>query len=95
MSLIFDYKDTKKIENKNFSLNILNILTQNIQEDGDDACIDQISEHSADDRNNEERFDRITIFIAYSTHVGHSIGGCTKAETTHSCTQNGSIVIAT
>ena len=69
-------------------------ISQDIKEDGDDACIDQISEHSANDWNDEEWLDGITVFVTYSTHVGHSIGGCTKAETTHSCTQNGSIIIA-
>ena len=58
---------------------------QNIQEDGDDSCIDQISEHRTDDGNDEERLDGIAVFIAYGTHVGHRIGGCTQAEATYSC----------
>ena len=55
---------------------------KNIQEDGDDACIYQISEHGANDGNYEERLDGIVVFLTHSTHVGHSIGGRTKSETT-------------
>ena len=48
----------------------------------DDACIDQISEHGANDGNYEKGLDGIVVFITHSTHVGHSIGGRTKTETT-------------
>lgn len=34
---------------------------QNIKEEGDDACIDQISEHRTYDRNDEERFDGVAV----------------------------------
>ena len=68
---------------------------QDIQEEGDDSCIDQIGEHGADDGDDEERLDGIAVFVAYSTHVGHGIWGGAKAEATDACTQDGSIVIAT
>ena len=71
------------------------ILLQKIKEEGDDSCIDQIGEHGTDDGDDEERLDGIAILITYGTHVGHRIGGCTKAETTHSCTKDSGIVIAT
>jgi len=68
---------------------------QQIQEERDDAGIDQIGEHGSDDGDDEERLDGIAVFVAYSTHVGHRIGGSTKAETTHSSTKDGSVVVAT
>ena len=68
---------------------------QNIQEEGNYSCIDQVGEHGADDGNNEEGLDGITVLVAYSTHVGHRIGSRTKAEATDACTQDGSIVTAT
>ena len=74
--------------------NLVKQQLQKIQEDGDDACIDQVSEHGANDGNDEERLDGIAVFITYSTHVGHGIGGGTKAEATHTCTQDGSIIVA-
>ena len=61
---------------------VISTLQYKNKEERDDAGIDQISEHSTDDWNDEERFDCIVIFIAYGTHVGHGIGGCTKAEAT-------------
>jgi len=69
-------------------------ISQDIKEDGDDACIDQISEHSTNDWNDEERFDSIAVFIAYSTHVGHCIGGCAKAEATYTGTLNSYIFLS-
>ena len=74
---------------------MLYMTLQDIQEDGDDACINKVGEHGADDGNDEEGLDGIVVFIAYGTHVGHRIGGCTKAEAAYSCTQNSSIIIAT
>ena len=67
---------------------------QNIQEESDDSCIDQIGEHGADDGDDEERLDCIAVFIAYSTHVGHGVGSGTKAEATDACAQHRSIIIA-
>ena len=67
---------------------------QEIQEEGDDACINQICEHGADDGDDEERLDCIAVFIAYSTHVSHRIRSSTKAETTDACAQHRSIIIA-
>ena len=61
-------------------------LSQYIQEEGDDSCIDQVGEHGSDDGNDEERLDGIAVFVTYGTHVGHCIGGCAKAETAHACT---------
>ena len=71
------------------------LILQNIQEEGDDSCIDQIGKHRTDDGDDEEGLDGIAVFIADSAHVGHRIGGCAKAEATHACTEDGSIVIAT
>ena len=68
---------------------------QKIQEEGYDSCIDQVSEHGANDGNDEEWLDGIAVFITDSTHVSHGIGRCTKAEATDACTQDGSIIIAT
>ena len=58
------------------------MILQNIQEEGDYSCIYQIGEHRTNDGNDKERLDGIAVFIAYSTHVGHCIGGCAKSETT-------------
>lgn len=66
---------------------------QNIEEEGDDSGINEISKHGTDDGDDEEGLDRIVIFIAYGTHVGHRIGGCSEAEATHAGTQDGSIII--
>ena len=64
-----------------------NIMTlQNIKKEGDYSCIYQISEHSTNDGDDEERLDCIAVLITYGTHVGHGIGRCTKTETTHACT---------
>ena len=71
-----------------------NSKLQDIKEEGDDSCINQISKHGANDGNDEERLDGIAVFIAYGTHAGHRIGGCAQAEATYSCTQDGSIIIA-
>ena len=71
------------------------LCPNDIQKDGDDSCIDQISEHRTDNRNDEERFDGIAVLITYGTHVRHRIGGGTKTEATHASTQHGSIIIAT
>ena len=65
---------------------------QNIQEQRNHARVDQVGEHGADDGNDEEGLDRIAVFIAHSTHVGHRIGRCAKTETTDACTQDGGIV---
>jgi hypothetical protein len=43
-----------------------------MEEDGDDAGVDEVSKHSTDDWDDEEWLDCIAVFIAYSTHVGHS-----------------------
>ena len=67
-------------------------ILQNIKEEGDYSRIYQISEHGADDGNDEEGLDGIAVFIAYCTHVGHRIGSSTKTETADACTQDGSIV---
>ena len=56
------------------------MILQNTKEDGDDASIDQIGKHRTDDGDDEERFDGIVVFIAYSAHVGHRIGRSAKAE---------------
>ena len=68
---------------------------QQIQEEGDDAGVDEVGKHSADDGDDEEGLDRIAVFIAYGTHVSHCVRGCTKTETAYSCTQDGGIVVAT
>ena len=68
---------------------------QYIQEERDDACIDQIGEHRTDDRNDEEGLDGIAVFITHGTHVGHGIGGGSKSEATHTGTEYGCIVVAT
>ena len=70
------------------------LSTQEIEEEGDYSCIDQIGEHGAYDWNYEERLDGVVVFIAYSTHIGHCIGCCAKAEATHTGTQNGSVIVA-
>lgn len=64
------------------------LALQKIKEEGDHSCIDQIGEHDANDRNDEEWFDGIAVFVAHCTHVGHCIGGGTKAETAHAGTQH-------
>ena len=68
---------------------------EDIQEEGDDACIGQVGEHGTDDGDDEEGLDGIAVFIAYRTHIGHRIGGSTKAEATDASTQHGSIVVTT
>ena len=45
-------------------------VLQNIQEQRNHACIDQVGKHGADDGNDEEGLDGIAILIAHSTHVG-------------------------
>ena len=62
-----------------FIIHLVIVILQKIKEEGDDSCIDQISEHGTNDGDDEERLDGIAVFITYSTHVGHSIGGCTNA----------------
>ena len=65
------------------------LALQKIKEEGNHSCIDQIGEHGANNRNDEERLDGIAVFIADGTHVGHGIGSSTKAETAHAGTQHG------
>ncbi len=67
---------------------------QKIQEEGYDSRIYEVCEHGANDGDDEERLDGIAVFITYSTHVGHRIGGCAKAKAAHACTENGGIIIA-
>ena len=61
------------------------LALQEIKEEGDHSRIDQIGEHSTNDRNDEERLDGIAVFIADGTHVGHGIGSSTQTEATYSC----------
>ena len=65
-----------------------------MEEDGDDAGVDEVGKHSTDDGNDEEGLDGIAVFIAYRTHVGHGIWSGTKTETTYSCAEDGGIVVA-
>ena len=69
------------------------LALQEIEEEGDDACIDEVCEHGADDGDDEERLHGVVVLIAYSAHVGHCIGGGTKAETAHASTQHGGIIV--
>ena len=63
-------------------------VLQNIQEQRNHACIDQVGKHRADDGNDEEGLDRIAVFIAHSTHVGHRVGSSAKTETTDAHTDD-------
>jgi hypothetical protein len=38
-----------------------------VKEEGDHACIDEVSEHGADDGNDEEGLDGIVVFITDGT----------------------------
>ena len=40
---------------------------QKVKEEGDHACIDEVSEHGADDGNDEEGLDSIVVFITDGT----------------------------
>ena len=66
-------------------------ISQYIQEEGDDSRIYEVCKHGTNDGDDEERLDGIAVFITYSTHVGHRIGGCAKTESTHACTEDGGI----
>ena len=68
---------------------------QHIEEDGDDAGVNHVGEHSTDDGNYEEGFDGIVVLVAYSTHVSHGIGCSAKSEAADSSTEDGGIVVAT
>ena len=67
---------------------------QDIQEDGDHSCIDEIHEHGTNDGYYEKWFDGISVFITYGTPVCHGIWYCTKAEATYARTQDSGIIIA-
>ena len=69
------------------------MFLQDIKEEGNQSCIDEISKHSTNDGDNEKRLDGIAVFIAYGTHVGHGVGGSAQTESADACTQDGSIII--
>jgi len=53
------------------------LLLQQIKEEGNHSCVDEISKHGTDDGDDKEGLNGIAVFIADGTHVGHCIGGCT------------------
>ncbi len=45
-----------------------------VEEKSDEKAVDEISEHTSDDGNDEEGFDRSAITLRHSLHIGHGIG---------------------
>ena len=62
-------------------------MLQHIEEEGNDASVDDIGKHGADDWYYEEGLDGVVVFVAYSTHVSHGVRRGTKGETADACTE--------
>ena len=70
------------------------MLSYPIKKHSNDACIQQIYKHSANDRYNQKWLYAIMVFIAHCTHVGHSVRRSTQPKATDARYQHCRIIVA-